>query len=484
MKISMWVIADEFSDLHPTLNIISGEMILEDFRFLSGDESPLEKYLYVVSEKEITLQNQNDTIKFSDCDVFDLVNRVADVFEKYRNWDNKLLLSLNDPGTPLQSIIDTAHDIFQCPMLFGSIDRHIYAMTYQYDSSEVYDGWDEVKKHHSMTFALNERLHSFFEANKHIASSQEEKQAIEPVWKGMKFEHQIRTNCYLNETVWGHFYLYYKKSDVSPSVLQLAQHVGSIFDMWIKDNSTKTSPRYFKYSWLIDVLNGLTPNETAIANLYHSLNWRFDAELVLFKIDSNDDSYDRMMFYWLCKSVDALSKNIVFPYGHSVIVIAKIDDNLEYFTGSISHLIGFNQYHCGISLPFVGLHKISSYLRQAEYAIEYAPDPGTKIHHYKDCMMEGITAELKHANPNWKEWILPSLMKLYEDEQETKKDYIATLHNYILYNTIADTAANMHIHRNTLIYRLEKIRNNYGINLDDSKMRAYILLCLMLLKET
>ena len=149
----------------------------------------------------------------------------------------------------------------------------------------------------------------------------------------------------------------------------------------------------------------------------------------------------------------------------------------------ITQICPFNQYHCGISLPFVGLHKIATYLRQAGYAIEYAPDRGNKIHYYKDCMLEGITAELRHANPDWKEWILPSLMKLVNDERETRKEYTTTLSNYILFNSIADTATNMHLHRNTLIYRLDKIRNNYGISLDDSKMRAYILLCLMLLEE-
>lgn len=486
MKLSMWVLLDELGDMSPRAEIRDGKPILEDFRIWHEPCPRSDKYVYISSPEKgtITLFNGSDAICLENASLFYLINRICAVFEKYRDWDSRLRSAFDENSTPLQSAIDVAHDIFRCPMIFGSIDRHLYALTAQYDEDEVFYGWNEVKALHCMPFNLNEKLSPFIQSSDKIAASLEEDQAVEPVWEGMNCCHQIRTNCYMGGKVWGHFYLYYKKQEVSPAVLQLARHVGNYFSEWIEKNSAKTSPRYFKYSWLIDVLNGLQPSENAILTLYQSLGWQKDDSLILYKIDSSNRDYDRMMFYWLCDSIDSFTKAIVFPYGHSIVAVVRSGEvQSKIMLEGISRLISFNSYHCGVSFPFTGLHKILPYFRQAGYAIEHAPDSGGKIHHYSSCMLEGIARELRGSVPDYREWLLPALRQMVECDRENGKDYGKTLYNYILRGSIADTAQAMHIHRNTLVYRLEKIRQSLGIDFSSSKISAYLLLCFMLLDD-
>ena len=108
MKISMWIIADELSDLNLTENIVTGDMVLEDFRILSQTQVTEGKYVYISCGKSnIQLINGEDIININNIDIFTLINYLCAVFEKYRNWDSELHEASNNSVTPLQAIINT-----------------------------------------------------------------------------------------------------------------------------------------------------------------------------------------------------------------------------------------------------------------------------------------------------------------------------------------------------------------------------------------
>ncbi|NMA25829.1 MAG: hypothetical protein GX936_09215 [Clostridiales bacterium] len=75
-----------------------------------------------------------------------------------------------------------------------------------------------------------------------------------PPWPGAKFAYHIRTNCYVNKAIWGHFYIYWHKNPVSPAILQLTRHVSDVYGRMIEETQGINSDKYSVYSRLVELL--------------------------------------------------------------------------------------------------------------------------------------------------------------------------------------------------------------------------------------
>ena len=74
-------------------------------------------------------------------------------------------------------------------------------------------------------------------------------------------------------------------------------------------------------------------------------------------------------------------------------------------------------------------------------------------------------------------YMSPSLRKLQAYDREMNTNLLETLHTYLLENcSIKDTADRLYIHRNTVIYRLNKIRELTSLNPDSAKTRFLLML--------
>ena len=74
-------------------------------------------------------------------------------------------------------------------------------------------------------------------------------------------------------------------------------------------------------------------------------------------------------------------------------------------------------------------------------------------------------------------YLSPSILKLQEYDQKMETHLVDTLHVYLLENgSIKDTAKRLYLHRNTVIYRLNKIRQITNLDIDQARIRFLLLL--------
>ena len=74
-------------------------------------------------------------------------------------------------------------------------------------------------------------------------------------------------------------------------------------------------------------------------------------------------------------------------------------------------------------------------------------------------------------------YIAPQLYKLKQIDAERGTEYFQTLRMYLLKErSIPRTAEALIVHRTTLTYRLEKLRELIPMDLDDPQLRLYLLL--------
>jgi purine catabolism regulator len=99
-------------------------------------------------------------------------------------------------------------------------------------------------------------------------------------------------------------------------------------------------------------------------------------------------------------------------------------------------------------------------------------------------MLDGIVHAFKDKY-QWKDWALPALLDLINEDKSTGANNFRTLFVYLQNNRhLANTARALFIHRNTLIYRLKKIQSFLDVDLDDENTSAYLyFFCTLLSKN-
>ena len=128
----------------------------------------------------------------------------------------------------------------------------------------------------------------------------------------------------------------------------------------------------------------------------------------------------------------------------------------------------------GLSYAFEDLLSLATYHRQARRALQFGrrQPESTRIVHFERYGVESFVAE---SAPHIRiaDYIHPGVrtLSVYDAEHETT--YYATLKAYVEHDkNLTATARSLHVHRNTVSYRLNRIEALIGIDLQDDV--AYI----------
>ncbi len=109
---------------------------------------------------------------------------------------------------------------------------------------------------------------------------------------------------------------------------------------------------------------------------------------------------------------------------------------------------------------------------------EYFPE-GRTIHRYCDHNILHI-AHILYQNHALEEFYHPYVLALRDHDQKNHTDFLMTLYYYLTYiDNPTAIAKHLHIHKNTLYYRMNKLKELFPIDLNDGHIR----LCLQLTME-
>lgn len=155
---------------------------------------------------------------------------------------------------------------------------------------------------------------------------------------------------------------------------------------------------------------------------------------------------------------------------------------------SFANLIDQSESYCGISAVFNSLEQRETYIQQAElaHAAALSLDFSSQCIYYSKVLSEIFL--LQPLALFRKENIIPEeLAHLFTYDAVHETELVKTLKVYLYWrNDINKTAKQLHIHRNTLIYRLNKIRDLTEVEIDDPEIAwtfQLVFFVLRLLKE-
>lgn len=137
----------------------------------------------------------------------------------------------------------------------------------------------------------------------------------------------------------------------------------------------------------------------------------------------------------------------------------------------------------GISDPMESCHDIwRAFHHQAVPALELGlklrdrRDDQSCLFWYADCRLYRLI-EAAHAQIPAREMINDFLLRIVDYDRSRQTAYFRTLCTYLrLERNFTDTAAALHLHRNTVIYQIHRIQELFSLDLSDQELRLQILM--------
>jgi sugar diacid utilization regulator len=135
----------------------------------------------------------------------------------------------------------------------------------------------------------------------------------------------------------------------------------------------------------------------------------------------------------------------------------------------------------GIGGYHAGLRGIAGSYLEAQQAIEVGRKlrPDAVVHGHDELIPQLVLAQ----NPRLAErFVVHSLGPLLEAKTRNREQLLETLHAYLAEGSVKDAAAALKLHRHTVLYRLDKLRDLLGTELDTPASRLRLQLALDLRK--
>ncbi|MCL6573203.1 MAG: PucR family transcriptional regulator ligand-binding domain-containing protein [Bacillus sp. (in: Bacteria)] len=262
-----------------------------------------------------------------------------------------------------------------------------------------------------------------------------------------------------------------------------------------------------------DLLTGKITSSDTIQTLcdLHGLNANYMYHCIVINIESDEVGHYADM---VVKKVELENKarkcvKMVYDYSHLangdltcfyrnnriILLIGQNEQRLPISTNSAKQLanniyevlnkqVNNTTFLIGIGRQYSPISSIHKSFSEAHEAIRLKQkfDHNGGVSHFEDhAVYHFLDSNIKDLE--LEDFFIKHLGKVYEHDQIQGTSYISTLENYFINNhNISETAKAMYLHRNTLIYRIEKIKEILNCELKNSEELLQIQLALKIFR--
>lgn len=399
-------------------------------------------------------------------DIIAVFNEVQDVFYKYETWNNNLMKSIASHES-LQSIANKAASELDNPFVVFDIAFKI--ITTGGNIPKDYEGtsWESIinKEYIPLeTFQFPDNdLYFFLKHNKEIYYPQ-----------GSPYNSNM--NIFLNIYVEGQLFAILAESDVNVEFtngqLSLIIHIRNMLEFgltsYFKSKGTSEILTYY----VEKLLKGLPVSEKILRHYLEERGWSISGYFCVYTLSNlnGEQLSDNQEEFCLLRIKKMVKSAIVFTYDHYIIVITKqmTKDIDTSFIEEMGQLLNKLELRCGYSHLFYHFSELQSYYNQSRLAILEGEiiDPEKVAWNFNDYYFQYIINVLSNSI-NLKTLCHPGILKLLNYDKENNTDYIKCVQTYLVNGcNLSQTGKDLFMHRNTLVYRLEKIQQMLEIDVE------------------
>lgn len=273
----------------------------------------------------------------------------------------------------------------------------------------------------------------------------------------------------------GHIMMYEMDKPFTHFDRVLLNRLSQMVALELQKNDFFKHNRGVMYSYfLADLLDNHISSYQSISKRLQVLGYTLKEKLYVMVVHSrNERGNDKRLeavanqIHWLL-----VGSMYVIYQGGIVLLISRSSDGItDYEYEETTRYLQETNLIAGLSNCFNDIQQIQRYYGQAVAAAKLGEKlSGTPaIYSYDDLSLAHMLSICEKDN-DLSNFCHPSLLDLVEYDREKNSDFTDTLYQYLLCSqSSAKAAAKLNIHKNTLLYRIGKIKKILGSPLDDGE---------------
>jgi hypothetical protein len=420
------------------------------------------------------LRFQQDQVLLPRANLAIVHNHVLDAFRFYNDWEKELLLCMLDSPN-LQNLLDVAHRVFKRPMFIKSDSSLVYAITKEYDKS-VHPDWARMQDNIL-------RLQADFNAVKKVSLDSRYQATFTETYPCIRQSpfyngEVLHANVWLKEHRICEIVTISHDKAFNPGDTHLMNLFAQIVQRVIQANFPQYQPHSGIATFFIDMLKTESFDALNLAAVLKTLNWSENDELIVLCAAIQARYNTPVLNVLRERLAEQLKHACSFSYMGDVICIANISKGggIERVIKQAEKIIPREIFTWGVSYEFYGLENFPAYYRQAHLVLMMAQQNNEQYNTMHQVALKMISHQIQNI-PDFATYIHPDINRLRETDRARNSHYAETLFQYLLCGgNLTDTANNMGLHRNSLIYRINKIHDMIGSDLDNPAHHKILLM--------
>lgn len=398
-------------------------------------------------------------------------NEVEDVFTYYNSWSQRLD-SLCSSMAPLQSLIDASDEIIPYPIsLTDGAERTI---AYSRNKSSDDTIWDYIRQGYIKTeYLLRDNVRSSQIAGNRVpvqvyTTASNRYVMLQPI---IVHQHTVAFVS-LNMTQAG------KMTFQRSTEHLLAELSRAIVSRMEADEFFGASMGVAIEFFLADMISRKLSDRQIISDRAHFFAQDIHELRCVLCFTTVDDSNSEHRLRVAREALERLiPKADSCTYRNYIVFVQRIHDDVQPTASpELMEAIGAMSLLCGISVCFDSLYDIADHFDQAQAAIRFGRQmhPKSFVYHYESYISMYL---LERAEPDaflhsLIHPVIRKLILLYGEEHHM----LQTLYVYLLCErNISNAAKQLHVHRNTLLYRIEQLSDKLQNDFSDAELAKQLL---------
>lgn len=481
VKLNIWVIAAWLEEYNPILTVTGGSDEIEGFRFLTGYHTADRRHIYIGrakdflsdnSSEEILLVHENDVISLRSTDMDDISDKVLECFEFYNNWEETLFEAAQQ-DRPEQRIVDACDNMIG-PIFIMDLKLNLIAYSKNYKLGEINPIWDEYIQMNRPSLKTIQRMNSS-SSNKLMPFRQHCFVYKEPL--AAPYSYGILVSyCDKDNTLIGQCALC-ADHPITGCELCLARTIEAAL-LSVTRNMTDNLFNNLAQSIVYNALSTGDFAEDGRKKLLALMGWEQDGPFQVIALGMDGESRNSTSLAYLNRLSVCFGNSVGLIFKEQLVFIHQEKD----LSGDrlYSTCLGEVPLHAGISYTFDSLEEMPVYFRQAQCAMSQGIENNKSLTHFSDCAYHVLVFDPDREFCRY--CIHPGVKFLRRADDNNMTPYCLTLFKYLqLERSYIKTAQYLFVHRNTIVYRLEKIHELFHFDLDNPDEREYIILSFRLL---
>ena len=473
MFLTMHIIEDALKEFCPESRLSNGSAPLRSIKINECAEDCV-----TVSEvgSKVLITHGRDRIEVPDCSLDRAMNTILDVSRACEVWERDLFHMLFS-GCSLQDIVEKAYPLFQNPVFFVDETDRVLART-EHEKGTVNEAWDCLLETGYMPYEAATTSRSLIEGNyhAHFRRGKNTPFLFSPPTRDID-NRGINYRIYdpvTHEAV-GTLIIIENETPVTLGMLNLSQVLAEAVDEWM---NVHRNDHPFKNAR--NLVQELIEQPDTVQN----------KQVLRRYLPPCDNGYELAVVTG-CGHIpaahietmikDTLEGSLVYKYGEEVVAVIPRSESEEEIRRHLDRVLYYQGVRIGISYPFEDTNVLDKYYHQAKVALSYGNEkfaglkPETVMRYFTDGTVNSLFgADIAH----------PALKKLQDYDRKHGGELYETLYEFLRNErSLIESAKALHIHRNSLVYRVEKIRQITELDLDDADVREYLLVSFRILKE-